>query len=85
MTDERAKALAELLPAIEEYIRLGEAIDAALQAQELPQKLPQVAARAVQTALVKLASAEILARAPATAQGVAKRLAGLAAPAKAAA
>lgn len=85
MTDERAKALAELLPALDEYIRLGEAIDNALQAQQLGQKLPQVAARSAQTALVKLAAAEILARAPATSEGVSKRLAGLATPAREAA
>lgn len=85
MTDDRATALAELIPAMQTYLEIGEAIAAALKAQELPFALPQAAARSVHSGLVKLAAAEILARAPATAEGVAKRLAGLAAPAKAAA
>ncbi len=80
MTDQRAQALAALIPAMQTYIELGEAIAAALRDQELPFSLPQAAARSVHSGLVKLAAAEILARAPQTAEGVAKRLAGLATP-----
>jgi len=85
LIDERARALAEILPALQQYIELGEAINSALKSNQLPASLPQVAARSVHTALVALAAQEILARAPQTADGVAKRLAGLTAPARAAA
>lgn len=85
MTDDRAQALAELLPAMQQYIQLGEAIAAAMREQELPFSLPQAAARSVHSGLVKLAAAEILARAPNTVEGVSRRLAGLVKPARQAA
>lgn len=85
MNDQRARAVAELLPAVQQYIELGEAIAACMKANELPFTLPQMAARSVHSGLVKLAAAEILARAPQTAEGVSKRLQALTAGTRAAA